>query len=362
MNLLRARLLSYFLVVFLALSLVGCAANVPEGTKNIENSMSKSTNGSEKSNNEFEIIRQVSDKFLKNNKVKLITARELYERVILTGDKSFHIVDIRGGSHFAEAHIPGSINIPYGETWKELKTEFLPRDKKIVLVCYSGHTSSQTAAFWGMLGFDVVVLKNGMAGWSKYEQFIGSTPLACEPFDFPLVSDVVKEQSFSLPVIKEGITDPTSLIRKRSENYLKGNFSPVILAKDVKERIVDGIEGNNFYLVDIRTLEHYQTGHIAGSINIPLKTVAEIDSLKKLPTDKKIIVIGYDGHDASQVVRILVQLGYNATAMKDGIRIWNGNEQVTGIQGINCANVKNLPTDKLNYKPKTDSAPATCSG
>ena len=123
-----------------------------------------------------------------------------------------------------------------------------------------------------------------------------------------------------------------------------------------------GAEANNYFLVDIRTNQHYQKGYIAQSINIPLQQLVQVENLKKLPNDRKIIVIGYDGHDASQAVRLLVQLGYSATALKDGIRVWNGNEEITGIQGISCENVKNLPTEQLNYQPKDNSAPATCSG
>ena len=125
---------------------------------------------------------------------------------------------------------------------------------------------------------------------------------------------------------------------------------------------MDTAEVNNYFLVDIRANQHYHNGHISGSINIPFQQLVQMENLKKLPSDKKLILIGYDGHDASQAVRLLVQLGYSATALKDGIRVWNGNEEITGIQGISCENVKNLPTEQLNYQPKTDSAPATCSG
>ncbi|KJS21448.1 MAG: hypothetical protein VR72_10545 [Clostridiaceae bacterium BRH_c20a] len=360
----KFRSLTYLLLIMLVFLAVGCAANLPDQNNESEGNLQNETiEDNDKTYSEFEKIREKSDEFLKKNKPISISAQELYEKAILGNDPSYYLVDIRGGSHFAAAHITSSINIPYADTWKQLKVELLPKDKKIVLICYSGHTSSQTAAFWGMLGLDVVALENGMAGWSTYESIIGSTSLACETFDYPLVTENNNEiMENSLPTINEGITEETSLLLKVSEKYLKGSYAPVILASEVKEKILEGAEANNYFLVDIRTNQHYQKGYIAQSINIPLQQLVQVENLKKLPNDRKIIVIGYDGHDASQAVRLLVQLGYSATALKDGIRVWNGNEEITGIQGISCENVKNLPTEQLNYQPKDNSAPATCSG
>jgi len=355
--------LKYSLLILLIFLVVGCAANIPNQDKELDSSLQIETiQNNENVYSEFELIREKTEDFLKQNKPISISAQELYEKAILGNDPNYYLVDIRGGSHFAAAYIPGSVNIPYEDTWKQLKLELLPKDKKIVLICYSGHTSSQTATFWGMLGFDAVALENGMAGWSTYESIIGSTPLACEPFDYPLVSENnIEIMENSLPAIKEGITDATNLLIKVSEIYIKGSYAPVILASEVEE-VLESAEVNNYFLVDVRANQHYHNGHIAGSINIPFQQLVQKENLKKLPNDRKIILIGYDGHDASQAVRLLVQLGYSATALKDGIRVWNGNAEVTGIQGINCGNVKNLPTEQLNYQPKTDSAPATCSG
>lgn len=350
--------LAFLLVLLLVFvfTLVGCQTKISEKKQQKETSIPAANAETASKLSEFELLRQAADKYLKQNKEVLITAEELYKKVILDRDQSYYIVDIRGNSHFAAAYIPGAVNIPYAETWKPLKTDLLPNDKKIVLVCYSGHTSSQTAAFWNMLGLDVYVLKNGMASWSKSQAIIGSTPLACEPFHFPVVTDVPTTKTYELPTINEGLSDLTSLLHKRAEKYLSANYKPVILAKDLNEKIED------FFLLDIRDRSDYKKGHIAGSINIPYEKIAKIDNLKKLPADKKIVVIGYNGHAASEIVRTISLLGYNATALKDGMRIWTGNEAVIGTKAINCQAVQEYPTEQLNYQPKTDSGPATCSG
>ncbi|MFZ5945503.1 MAG: rhodanese-like domain-containing protein [Bacillota bacterium] len=354
----RLRFWKIGLILLLLVFFSGCSANMPSKTE--------VSTGEIKDNNivtvdEFEIIRKTAHDYLKKEKPITISARELYEEFFVKGNQSYYIIDIRGNSHFAQAHIPGSVNIPYADSWRELSIELLPKDKKIVIVCYSGHTSSQTAAFWGMLGYDAVSLENGMAGWSSLEEVIGSTALACEPLNYPLETEQVLAENYPLPTVYEGISNPAKLIEKRSEIYLAANYAPIILAKDLQEALINK-NHSDLFLVDVRNGEHYKRGYISSSINIPLVELVDIENLKKLPPDKKIVLIGYDGHDASQAVRILTQLGYNAVAMKDGIRIWNGDEILTGIEAISCTDIDNLLTEKLNYIPKTDSAPATCGG
>ena len=60
--------------------------------------------------------------------------------------------------------------------WREEKTSYLPKDKKIIVVDYSGHAASQVAVLWNMLGYDAVAMHNGMAGWSKSRDVIGGSP------------------------------------------------------------------------------------------------------------------------------------------------------------------------------------------
>ena len=45
----------------------------------------------------------------------------------------------------------------------------------------------------------------------------------------------------------------------------------------------------NFYLVDVRTKEEYESGHIPGAINIPVKVIADTP----LTEDKNACIVGY---------------------------------------------------------------------
>ena len=73
---------------------------------------------------------------------------------------NFFIVDLRKKEDFEKGHIPGAINIFWLDILDNL--DKLPKDKKILLYCYLGHTSSQVLVLLKMLGYDVVSLKFGI--------------------------------------------------------------------------------------------------------------------------------------------------------------------------------------------------------
>jgi len=106
-----------------------------------------------------------------------ITPKDLH--VKLTKDNEFFLLDIRKPDDYASGHIEGAVNIFWLDIFKPENLQKLPKDKKIVLICYVGHTASQVMTLLKMLGFDVVVLKYGMgkspvpgipiAGWTTLD-------------------------------------------------------------------------------------------------------------------------------------------------------------------------------------------------
>lgn len=64
-----------------------------------------------------------------------------------------------------------------------------------------------------------------------------------------------------------------------------------------------------FTLVDVRTPEEYQQGHIQGAINIPHTEIA--DNLDKLSSDKPIVVYCRSGRRAQTALEILSKQGFN---------------------------------------------------
>lgn len=82
-------------------------------------------------------------------------------------------LSIRKAEDFAKGHIAGAINIPFGNEMSKYFKD-LPKDKKIIVYCYSGQTAGQTVATLRLLGYDAVSLNSGMgrsstgdSGWEN---------------------------------------------------------------------------------------------------------------------------------------------------------------------------------------------------
>ncbi len=78
----------------------------------------------------------------------------------------YFIYSVRQAADFAEGHIPGAINNPFGAGMEQNFASQLPTDKKIIVYCYTGQTASQTVAILRLLGYDAYNLSGGMNnGW-----------------------------------------------------------------------------------------------------------------------------------------------------------------------------------------------------
>ncbi|OIQ62581.1 putative adenylyltransferase/sulfurtransferase MoeZ [Moorella thermoacetica] len=100
--------------------------------------------------------RMISIKSRKQNLKKLVDA----------GDPNIYILDIRDAKDFAAGHIPGAHNIPFKEVGRNL--DKLPRDKTIIVYCYTGQTGGQTTAALNIAGFKARSLNGGINnGWLK---------------------------------------------------------------------------------------------------------------------------------------------------------------------------------------------------
>jgi rhodanese-related sulfurtransferase len=93
------------------------------------------------------------------------------KKLVDAKDASALFLSVRKAEDYAKGHIEGALNIPFG---KGMEQQFgmLPKDKKIVVYCYTGQTAGQTVAGLRLLGFDAVSMHSGMgtpatgtAGW-----------------------------------------------------------------------------------------------------------------------------------------------------------------------------------------------------
>lgn len=111
-----------------------------------------------------------------------ITPYDFYNKYYLKKDKKYVLIDLRKKEDYKKFHIPYSKNI----FWLDLLSDknlkrlrnYIKNDKKIFLICYVGHTSSQAMTLLKILGIPVTSIKFGygispvnevpIAGWLQY--------------------------------------------------------------------------------------------------------------------------------------------------------------------------------------------------
>lgn len=87
--------------------------------------------------------------------------------------------------------------------------------------------------------------------------------------------------------------------------------------------IIEYKNTSNALLLDVRTKEEYQAGHVQGSKNMPLQLIDQISSICR-QKDKPIFVYCHSGSRSSQATRILNNMGYTNVKNIGGIMSYSG--------------------------------------
>jgi rhodanese-related sulfurtransferase len=97
-------------------------------------------------------------------RIELIDPDELAERL---EQDDLLVLDVRDQDEFAEAHIPGSVHLPYGEL-PERRDE-LPRERTIAAICSGGKRSGLAASILQREGFERIlhVANGGVETWRR---------------------------------------------------------------------------------------------------------------------------------------------------------------------------------------------------
>jgi rhodanese-related sulfurtransferase len=81
------------------------------------------------------------------------------------------IIDVREQFEYESGHIDGSVLVPMYDIFNDISLIKKYKDKKIVLVCSSGHRSYYTGKFLEENGLENVYnLYNGLYGWEIEEK------------------------------------------------------------------------------------------------------------------------------------------------------------------------------------------------
>lgn len=110
-----------------------------------------------------------------------ITPTDFYKKYYNNKTKAdkYVLIDVRQESEFKKYHIKGAKNIFWLDLLKDENLKKIPKNKKVFVICYVGHTSSQAMTLLKLLGYDVTSVKFGygvtpvkgvpVAGWTNFK-------------------------------------------------------------------------------------------------------------------------------------------------------------------------------------------------
>ena len=230
----------------------------------------------------------------------MINVEDLFAK--MDAEEDMLIIDIRQPDAYAEGHLRGAVNIPYGPAIAE-NLEKIPDDVMLYINCYSGQTSSQAVALLAMAGKYTTNIQsgynNGISKAEGFENYIETT------------ENTLPDETYAVDeAIKAAITD--YFAEATSNTFSSFNFPADALGELVEA------ESEDYTILSIRQAKDFDEGHIAGAINIPFGKGMQ-EQLAQLPKDKPIVVYCYTGQTASQTLAVLRMLGYEAYNLAGGM-------------------------------------------
>ena len=100
-------------------------------------------------------------------------------------------------------------------------------------------------------------------------------------------------------------------------------FFDFLRGSDINQEVKEFQEMSDAVLLDVRTPQEYQGGHIPGSVNAPLQTLGSEDMLPA-DRDTPLFVYCHSGARSSQAVSLLTRMGYANAKNIGGIAAYTG--------------------------------------
>ncbi|MHB0914672.1 MAG: rhodanese-like domain-containing protein [Thermoleophilia bacterium] len=153
------------------------------------------------------------------------------------------------------------------------------------------------------------------------------------------------------------------VIEVLASTEMDGDYAANAIAADkLSAKLADPAEKETVFLLDIRSKEDFDKGHIEGAVQMDYLKWASADNMMMLPSDKKIIVICYSGNTAAQAVAGMRILGHDAAALKGGMTGWEagkGAGAITDLQAAGNAVVNEAPATEAAEAPSAEYKPLT---
>jgi len=200
--------------------------------------------------------------------------------VTMSGNPAYKLVtvDTRGGSDFANEHIPGAINMPY----TVILSSGLYKESTIVLYCESDRCSASKLAAKEFItkGYTAMALTGGFERWKA--------------------QGYKTEGLYAVP--PEKVEDK------------------IIYPEVLREKLKSG----GYAVADTRPAIEYKAAHIPGAANRTVDNIASFAA--KLDKGVKIVICDRDSRRAQKAIKALKTQGFAAVELSGGIVVWAGKK------------------------------------
>ncbi|QWV93175.1 rhodanese-like domain-containing protein [Geomonas oryzisoli] len=120
-----------------------------------------------------ELITERTRAVLTSGRNLFMDRSELYREAGKDGGKGVFVVSIQRPEDYAAGHVPGAVNIPFNQIASKESLAKLPKDRKIVVVCYIGHMAASATLMLNQLGYEAYDLRFGTLGWNDDTDGLG---------------------------------------------------------------------------------------------------------------------------------------------------------------------------------------------
>ena len=124
---------------------------------------------------------------------------------------------------------------------------------------------------------------------------------------------------FGFSCSKTGNEKQSLTISKEVKNGKKAEYKKI--TSDEAKKMM---ETQKVIVVDVRTLEEYNEGHIPNAISVPLETIENEAEAKLKNKDALILVYCRSGRRSREAALKLIEKGYTNVIDFGGIKDWNG--------------------------------------
>lgn len=296
-------MLTSLLVIALLFTLVGCGGEEATPTPD----PNENGNGNEEALVPEEVLMDAAKRYFAHIKAgnnNITPPSEVKD--MLDNNEDIFILDIRSAENFEAGHIPGSFHSDRGRVAENM--ERIPRDKPVIVTCYSGQNAGFVVAFLRMSGFDNVtsMLLGINLGWRGREE------LTLEGEGMVALAE--------LPAVSEPKDDREEIIWNRAKAYGREIIAGKVGFLTNHQEIYDALQEDpeSYYIIDIRRKEDFDKEHIQFSRHVAWGDMGQV--LDTLPTDRPVVIACYSGQTAAQTMGVLRMIGFdNAANLVSGV-------------------------------------------